>query len=634
MVSARSRIAATALTLVLACLPVTSHGLVFRESNTGIEGLLDIELAYGLRMRTENTDPDLVSLAHGGERINSGDYDDGTLNYDRGDLVSNMFRTTGELTLRWGDFGAYVRGYGYYDYENMDSDRQRTPLSADAEEQVGSGGELLDAHVTARFTLKDVPLMLRLGDQVVNWGESRFFAVSGLNVANPVDIPRFQQPTSTPRDLRRPVGMLWGAAHLTPLLILEGYYQYQWRKTVLPASGTYWSNNDGLSPGGRFIQVTGTASQFGTNLSELYGIPADTLEAAGIPAFDPDYLQVNRRISADRPGSEGQYGLTLQSIVPQLSETKFALHFANYHSKLPFFGAIAPSVEAYKGYSVQAIQALAGNLVEAGADPTLAGPAAALTQLDQFQSDTQYFLQYPEDIKMLGLSLNTTSSRTGTAYFAEVGHHFDAPMPVHVGDILVQALPGSSREMPIPPIDLTQISEEELASNYAEKRVDPILERDKTFSLVGATQFLGPRLGAAATVMNLELAWLHVWNMPNKSERLFSAPGLVITEFGPRNAFASANSWGYRFGFSLAYPNVFGGLNLRPRILWSHDVDGNSPVGVGPFREGRKTFSFGIQAEYIKRLRADLAFTTFWGAGKWNLINDRDNINLSIRYSF
>ena len=634
MVSARSRIAATALTLILACLPVTSHGLEFQESNTGIEGLLDIELAYGLRMRAENTDPDLVSLAHGGERINSGDYDDGTLNYDRGDLVSNMFRTTGELTLRWGNFGAYLRGYGYYDYENMDSDRQRTPLSADAEEQVGSGGELLDAHVTARFTIRDVPLMLRLGDQIVNWGESRFFAISGINVANPVDIPRFQQPTSTPRDLRRPVGMIWGAAHLTPLLIMEGYYQYQWRKTVLPASGTYWSTNDGLSPGGRFIQVTGTASQFGTNLSELYGIPADTLEAAGIPAFDPDYLQVNRRISADRPASEGQYGLTLQSIVPQLNETKFALHFANYHSKLPFFGAITPSVEAYKGYSIQAIQALAGNLVAAGADPTLAGPAAALTQLDQIQSDTQYFVQYPEDIKMLGLSLNTTSSLTGTAYFAEVGHHFDAPMPVHVGDILVQALPGASRETPIPPIDLTQISEEELASNYAEKRIDPILERDKTFSLVGATQFLGPRLGASATVMNLELAWLHVWNMPNKSEMLFSAPGLVATEFTPRNAFASANSWGYRFGFSLAYPNVFGGLNLRPRILWSHDVDGNSPVGVGPFREGRKTFSFGIQAEYIKRLRADLAFTTFWGAGKWNLINDRDNINLSIRYSF
>jgi hypothetical protein len=604
------------------------------EPNTGIEGVLDVELAYGLRLRTEDTDPELVAIAHGGTRQNSGNIDDGTLNYEQGDLVSNMFRTTGELTLRWGGFGAYVRGYGYYDYENMENNRPRTQLTAEAEEQVGRGANLLDAYVSSRFDLGDIPMLVRLGQQVVNWGESRFFASSGLNVANPVDVPRFQQPTSTPRDLRRPVGMIWSAAHLSPLLILEGYYQYEWRKTVLPAGGTYYSANDGLSPGGRFIQVSGTASQFGTDLSELYGIPGDQLEAAGIPAFDPDYLQVNRRISADRPSNQGQYGITLQSIVPQLNETKFALHFANYHSKLPFFGAISPSVEGYVQYSVQAIQAQTEALVQAGVDPSLAIPAAGASQYNKFQADVQYFLQYPENIKMLGLSLNTTSSHTGTAYFGEIGHHFDAPMPMHLGDLLDEALPGSSRDDPVPPIDLAQISPEELASDYANKRIDPILERDKTFTLVGATQFLGARLGAAASVINLELAWLHIWDMPSKSDLLFTAPGLVVTQYRPRDAFGNADSWGYRFGFSLSYPNVFGGLNLRPRVLWSQDVDGNSPVGVGPFREGRKALSVGIQAEYIKRLRADLSFNSIFGAGKWNLVNDRDNINLSIRYSF
>lgn len=630
----RSRLPAAALALTLACLPASGNALGFRESNTGIEGILDVEVAYGLRLRTEDPDPELVSLAHGGDRVNSGNFDDGTLNYDGGDLVSNMVRSTGELTLRWRSFGAYVRGYAFYDYENEENDRKWTELNADAQEQVGSDADILDAYISSRFSLGDIPLIVRVGQQVVNWGESRFFAVSGINIANPVDLPRFQQPTSTARDLRRPVGMLWSAAHLTPLLIMEAYYQYEWRKNVLPATGSYYSTNDGLSPGGRFIQVSGTASQFGTDLSELYGIPAQTLEAVGIPAFDPDYLQVNRRISADRPSDQGQFGITLQSIVPQFNETKFALHFANYHYKSPFFGAITPSVEAYTNYSVQAIQSLAGDLLRGGVDPALAAPVAALTQFDKFQSDVQYFVQYPENIKMLGLSLNTTSPRTGTAYFAEIGHHFDAPMPIHVGDLLGDALPGASRENPVPPIDLTQISLEQLASDYADKRVDPILERDKTVALVGATQFLGPRLGAAASVINLEVAWLHIWDMPNKSDLLLSAPGLVVTEFSPRNAFANANSWGYRFGFSLAYPNVFGGLNLRPRVLWSHDVDGNSPIGVGPFREGRKAFSFGIQAEYIKRLRADLSYNTIWGAGKWNLLNDRDNISLSIRYSF
>ena len=78
--------------------------------NTGLEGLLNVELAYGLRMRTQDADPQLVSIANGGKRSNSGNFDDGTLNYDQGDLTSNMLRTTGELTLRWGNFGAFLRG--------------------------------------------------------------------------------------------------------------------------------------------------------------------------------------------------------------------------------------------------------------------------------------------------------------------------------------------------------------------------------------------------------------------------------------------------------------------------------------------------------------------------------------------
>ena len=72
-----------------------------------------------------------------------------------------------------------------------------------------------------------MPLQFRLGKQVVNWGESRFFPTSGINVANPVDLPRFQQPTALPRDLSLPVGMLWGSLQINPFIAIEGYYQYE-----------------------------------------------------------------------------------------------------------------------------------------------------------------------------------------------------------------------------------------------------------------------------------------------------------------------------------------------------------------------------------------------------------------------
>jgi hypothetical protein len=545
-----------------------------------------------------------------------------------------MVRATSELTLRWSRFGAFLRGYAFYDYENEENDRERTPLTAEGKEQVGSDAQLLDAYLSARFMVAGKPVQLRLGEQVVNWGESRFFATGGVNVANPLDIPLFQQPTSTLRDLRRPVGMLWGVAHVAPLLVIEAYYQYDWDKTVLPAQGTYFSSNDGLATGGRIIQTTGFANQFGTDLSALYGIPAQALEGAGIPAFDPVYLQLTDRLDADRPSDQGQFGVTVRSILPELNDTKVALHLANYHAKTPQFGAISPPVESYAIYSVQAIEARTARLVAQGVDPATAARAASQYQLSLFQNATPYFTQYPEDIGMIGFSLNTSSPRTGTAYYAEVAHHLDAPLALHTGDQLAEGLPGASRDNPLPPVDLSTITPGEIAAEYANMRIDSILERDVTFSLVGASQFLGPRLGSAQSALSLELGYLHVWDMPSKSDLLLIGPGLAVIDFSPRSAFASANSWGYRLGGTLFYPNVFGGLTLRPRFLFSHDKDGNSPIAAGPFRQDRKTLTLGLQGEYIKRVRVDLSYTRYWGAGEYNLSNDRDHVTFSVRYDF
>ena len=320
--------------------------------------------------------------------------------------------------------------------------------------------------------------------------------------------------------------------------------------------------------------------------------------------------------------------------MPQLNDTKFALYYANYHSKVPTFSAITPTLDAYKEYSQQRIAEVAQSLVLEGADPANASTAAFETQLDYFQINAQYFTDYAEDIQMIGFSMNTTSPRTGTAYFSEISHHIDVPLMAHTGDFLGQILPGANRENPLPPLDLDAISDEQIAEQYASKRFDTAYERDKTFALVGATQFFGSRLGATQSVLNFEVAYLHIWDMPSKSDFLFFMPGIAAVEFEPRSAFATANSWGYRVGGTLIYPNVLGGITLRPRVLFSHDVDGNSPVGVGPFREDRKSFSFGLQGEYIQRLQVDLAYTTFWGAGEWNLLNDRDNLSFSVRYAF
>jgi Protein of unknown function (DUF1302) len=623
---------------VCTLLPATVAAFDYRDANSGIEVLLDVELAYGLRMRTEDVDPKLVSPAHGGARLEygrSGNLDDGNLNYDKGDLASNVFRATGELTLGWKNFGLFVRGYAFYDFENEDGDRERTELGSKALDQVGSDAQLLDAYLSARFNVGDIPVQLRLGDQVVNWGESRFFPGSGVDVANPLNVPLFQQPTSTLRDLRKPVGMLWGAAQVTPEIIVEAYYTYKWEESDLPAVGTYFSTNDAVPPDGTFIQAEGFGNQFGTDLSDFFGIPAESLEAVGILPFDPQFYQVTNRLADDKASDSGQFGITVQSILPVLNDSKLAVHFARYHSSLPSFGLVGPGLDQYvTGYSVQGIAKLERELRREGVGPVKASAAATLTSLSGALNDAAFFTQYPEDIDMLGISFNTTTLRTGTAYFGEIAHHFDAPLAIHSGDVLPAIIPGATRDDPLPPVDLEVWSLEELATTYANVRIDPILYKDKTFTLFGATQLFGPQLGASQALLNVEFAWLHIWDAPDQDDLYMAGPGLAVTDFGPDGLFATENSWGYRIGGGLVYNNVFGGVNLRPRFIWAHDVDGISPVGAGPFLEGRKAFTLGLQAQYLTRLSLDFSYTEYSGAGQQNLIRDRDNFSFSIRYDF
>jgi len=71
-----------------ACLiPVSGFTKDFFFSDVGpIRGQLDLELAYGLQLRTEDRDPGLIGEDKGGDSF-SPNVDDGNLNYDDGNLA-------------------------------------------------------------------------------------------------------------------------------------------------------------------------------------------------------------------------------------------------------------------------------------------------------------------------------------------------------------------------------------------------------------------------------------------------------------------------------------------------------------------------------------------------------------------
>ena len=148
----------------------------------GIQGSFDTTLSHGVTWRTGKRDDGLTGP-------NS---DDGGRNYDRG-IVSNTSKVTGELQIDHGNFGAFARFSGFIDFENQNGDRGHRPLSEEAKDLAGKNLEVLDLYVTGTFDAGEAPVDLRLGNHVLNWGESTFIQ-NGINVINPFDVTKLRTP--------------------------------------------------------------------------------------------------------------------------------------------------------------------------------------------------------------------------------------------------------------------------------------------------------------------------------------------------------------------------------------------------------------------------------------------------------
>ena len=98
---------------------------------------------------------------------------------------------------------------------------------------------------------------------------------------------------------------------------------------------------------------------------------------------------------------------------------------------------------------------------------------------------------------------------------------------------------------------------------------------------------------------------------------------------GHDDGFYTGTSWGYRARGILEYSNAIAGINLKPNVAWSHDVDGYGPT----FNEGAKAISIGLDADYRSVYTASLSYTDFFG-GEYNNQIDRDFLAFSVGVSF
>ena len=87
----------------------------------------------------------------------------------------------------------FMRGTYFHDPVNANNNF----LGPRAEDRMVSDANLLDAYVRGTFDLGGRNLNVRLGNQVVSWGESTFIS-NGINIVNPVDVTKLRAPGAEP----------------------------------------------------------------------------------------------------------------------------------------------------------------------------------------------------------------------------------------------------------------------------------------------------------------------------------------------------------------------------------------------------------------------------------------------------
>jgi hypothetical protein len=214
-----------------------------------VQGQLDSELSIGVSWTMEDPLDDYIHPTNGGE-ASARTSDDGHLNFEKGDVFSNVFKGVHDLELRYGDSGMFVRGKYWYDFEAKDRGQRFYAIDDDGRDplQKSSGVALLDAFVYHNYFIGQNPGNIRLGRQVVSWGESLFVGNS-INSINPIDVSASRRPGVEVKEGLIPVEMIYLSKGLTQNLSAELFYQLKWAPSVVDNCGTFFSTSDVLAKG-------------------------------------------------------------------------------------------------------------------------------------------------------------------------------------------------------------------------------------------------------------------------------------------------------------------------------------------------------------------------------------------------
>lgn len=328
--------------------------------------------------------------------------DDGRLNFDSGDLQGGTVKLTSDITASKGSVTLFARINGFYDAVMDDNGSfERTNITEDSKGRAVANLEILDLYANFDTDLAGNPLQVRVGKQVINWGESTF-VLGGNSNFNPIDVAAIVKPGAEIKEALLPVEAIYASLALPNDVSVEAYVGGH-DPYILPPAGTPFTDVDGFfggGVGGSFIGggggsgagrincayntanatalgykgkieaaggVFNEASTFTQSLGAIseaymttkYGYNCTTANSAGARFLDNKYqlgstagiTSEEERIAGDdsnfiprnyglddTPDFGDTYGLAVRWYAENLGSTEFGFYAQKYDSRIPYVG--------------------------------------------------------------------------------------------------------------------------------------------------------------------------------------------------------------------------------------------------------------------------------------------------------
>ncbi len=580
----------------------------FEFYSGNIEGSFDSDISIGSSWRVENIDQDLAV---------DNNVDDSDRNYSNGDAFSQIFKGSHSLSLSYQNYGAFVRGKYWYDsaLENNNVNHGSSSTATLAGNHGNtvtheggriddsnfndlskfSGAEILDAFVYGSFDLGDMPLDVRLGKQVISWGESTFIR-GGINSINAIDVNAFTRAGAEVKEGLLPTNMLFGSLGLSDNLNMEAFYLLDYQETVMPGCGTYFSPTDTVAEG---------------------------CDLSTVKFYDTHI--VRNEEGTRRPDSDGQFGFAMRYVIEDLNDTEVSLYWKTQHSTTPNQSGTQTNLsdDSLNVAGLAAMQqAAATNL---GLTQQQLGFVYLQGYGQAALSDATFYTEYVEDQELLGLSFASTLG--GVALSGEVSHRLDMPLQINVAQFILVS------------IDADVIANSQgFGSTILSDDVDQVEAGgevtgyrlfDTSQAQFTAIKLFDGALGADSLTLVGELAYTRVHGLKEGDNEIKFGG----SENGEAGSFDTPESSGINLQILADYSNAFSGVNLQPKLSFSEGIEGNAPVATTGFKEGEKSLSMGIDANYLSTYKASLSYTQFWG-GEFSRKGDRDYMTASVGVQF